>query len=195
MKKRTFLYTALAAVSIVMSAGLVGCGSDPKPVAVDEQVDKCAVCNMAVKNDQFAVELLQKNGKSLKFDDLGCLFQWTTQNGVDQVEAQFVRDYKTQEWVKLDEATYIFDKNIKTPMAYNVISFKNKSDAQAFLDKQGHGELLTYQELMKHVWERNKDMMKKMMDMKKGMSGGNSMNGGDMKGGTNTTSSSTKSGM
>ncbi|KEO84110.1 nitrous oxide reductase accessory protein NosL [Tumebacillus flagellatus] len=181
MKKQRILYAVLAAM--VIGTGLVGCGNETKPVAIDEKVDKCDVCNMLVKNNQFAVEVVQKNGKAMKFDDLGCLFKWTEKNGLEQVDTQFVRDYNTQEWVKLDDATYVFDKDVVTPMAYNVISFKAKSDAEAFLKKQGHGELLTYQELMQHIWEPNKEMMQKMMDMNKGMSGGNGMSGSDMKSG------------
>lgn len=175
MKKRQMFYAVLTA--LVLSTSVVGCGNEEaKPVAIDEKVDKCDICNMTVKNNQFAVELMQKDGKAMKFDDLGCLFQWTEKNGKDQVGTQYVRDYATQEWVKLDEATYVFDKEIATPMAYNVISFKSKADAEAFQKKEGKGDLLSYEDLLKHTWERNKDMMKKMMEMSKDKhgEGGNS---------------------
>lgn len=173
MKKQRILFTALAAV--ILSVGVVGCGGQAaQPVAIDEKVDRCDVCHMMVKDDQFAVELVQKNDKVLKFDDLGCLVKWTNNNGEDQVETQFVRDYHSEEWVELADATYVFDKDIVTPMAYNVISFKAKSDAESFLEKQGRGELLTSEDLDKHVWEQNKDMIKKKKEemMKKKMQGG-----------------------
>lgn len=172
MKKQPIFFGVLAA--FVLATSVAGCGNaEPKPVAIDEKVDKCDTCNMLVHNNQYAVEMVQKNGKAMKFDDLGCLVSWTDKNGTEQVEAQFVRDYQTSEWVKIEEATYVFDQEIETPMAYNVISFKKKTDAEAFLAKHGHGELLTYDELLEHGWERNKDMMKKLMEKhKKGMSGG-----------------------
>ena len=39
---------------------------------------------------------------------------------------KFVRDYDSKDWVSLEDATYVYDKTITTPMAYNVISFKTK---------------------------------------------------------------------
>ena len=35
--------------------------------------------------------------------------------------------------LQLEEATYVYDKTITTPMAYNVISFKDKKDAESFV--------------------------------------------------------------
>ncbi|ASS76756.1 hypothetical protein CIG75_18630 [Tumebacillus algifaecis] len=163
MKKQNLLFTALAA--LLISTTLSGCGTkEVQPVAVDEKVDKCAICNMLVKDDKFAVELVQENGKAMKFDDIGCLFAWAAKNGTDQVQQQFVRDYNTDEWVKIEKAAYVFHKDIMTPMAYNVISFKEKADAEAFLKQHGQGSLLTYDDLTKHSWEMNKEMMKEKME-------------------------------
>lgn len=170
MKRQSLLFTALAALMI--STTLTGCGAkEVQPVAVDEQVDKCAVCNMLVKDNQFAVELVQENGKAMKFDDLGCLFAWAAKNGTDQVQQQFVRDYNTDEWIKIEDASYVFHKDIVTPMAYNVISFKEKADAEAFLKQHGQGSLLTYGDLTEHSWEKNKEMMKEKMGHSKSGSG------------------------
>ncbi len=41
--------------------------------------------------------------------------------------------YDSKDWVSLEDATYVYDKTITTPMAYNVISFKNKKDAESFV--------------------------------------------------------------
>ena len=51
---------------------------------------------------------------------------------IEKIDAQFVRDYNTQEWVLVEEATYVYNQSVKTPMAYNVISFKDKADAEKF---------------------------------------------------------------
>lgn len=153
-------------LAFVFSLTLVaGCGSTSyEPVAIDESVDKCPICNMAVADDQFAVEIILKSKKALKFDDLGDLYVWRQQNGTKNIGEQFVRDYNTQEWVKLAEATYVYDKSIHTPMAYNVISFKDKADADAFVSKEGKGRIMSAAELDNHKWELNEDMMKAMME-------------------------------
>lgn len=150
---------------ILILSLLAGCGkTEYKPVAIDETVDKCPVCNMAVADDQFAVEIILKNKNALKFDDLGDLHVWREENGTKEIGEQFVRDYHTKEWVKLADATYVYDKSIQTPMAFNVISFKEKSAADAFVSKEGKGRIMTAEELENHKWESNEDMMKAMME-------------------------------
>ncbi|MCC3377607.1 nitrous oxide reductase accessory protein NosL [Cohnella sp. REN36] len=171
--RKTTLWMILILAAILM---LAGCGKTVyEPVAIDEAVDKCPVCNMAVADDQFAVEIILKNKKALKFDDLGDLFVWRGQNGTKDIGEQFVRDYRTKEWVKLGEATYVYDKSIRTPMAFNVISFKEKKAAEDFIAQEGKGQLLTAKDLESRKWEPNEDMMKAVMeghaDKMKGMDG------------------------
>jgi hypothetical protein len=57
-------------------------------------------------------------------------------------KCQFVRDYNTKEWVKLSDASYVYDKTIRTPMALNVISFKEKKDAEAFIPNDAAARLI-----------------------------------------------------
>lgn len=157
---------SLASMALILSLVLVlaGCGKTKyEPVAIDESVDKCPVCNMAVADDSFATEIILKNKKALKFDDLGDLFVWKAKNGESDIGEQFVRDYNTREWLKLSDATYVYDKSTRTPMAYNVISFKDKADAEAFVQKEGAGEILTADQLADRKWEPNEEMMKQMM--------------------------------
>lgn len=151
----------------LLIAGLVACqqaegtdndtnGSNYQPEAINPDVDVCEVCAMAVADDQHATQIILKNERALKFDDLGCLFAWLEENGEDDVGAKFVRDFNTQEWILLEEATFVFDEHIETPMAYGVISFKNKEDAEAYIDEHGIGEILTADDLDDHKWEMMK---------------------------------------
>ncbi|MDR4161967.1 nitrous oxide reductase accessory protein NosL [Bacillus paranthracis] len=154
----------LFAICLCMVFAVVGCGKkEVKPVAIDEKNDKCDVCNMAVTDNQFATEVIVENGKALKFDDIGCMYKWMDEHKNEKTQEKFVRDYNTKDWVAVDKATYVYDKSIKTPMAYNVISFKEKKDADSFIEKHT-GEILSSKELAEHKWEMNKEMMKKKKD-------------------------------
>lgn len=159
MKKMWMLMTLSLLVALT-----AGCGGkeDFKPAAIDENVDKCDVCNMQVKDDPFAVQIILKDNKALKFDDLGDLFKWKQKNGTDKIGAEFVRDYGTKEWMLLKDGTYVYDKGIRTPMAYGVISFQKKEDAEKFVSEHGAGTVLSSSDLDSHKWESNKEMMKKM---------------------------------
>lgn len=171
--------TIVFLLSLVIVLTTAACGkTEYKPVAIDEAVDKCPICNMAVADDQFATEIILTNHKALKFDDLGDLFVWKSQNGTKDIGEQFVRDYHTKEWIKLTDAFYVYDESIRTPMAYNVISFKEKTDAEAFVTSAGTGEVWDARKLDEHHWQRNEAMMKHMMQQHaEKMTGGMEMGG------------------
>ena len=129
---------------------------------------KCDICQIGVTDNQFATEIILENGKALKFDDIGCMYKWMEINSDEKTKEKFVRDYDSKDWISLEDATYVYDKTITTPMAYNVISFKNKKDAESFVSNY-KGKVLSYKELAEHKWEMNKEMMG---NTKKGNQGG-----------------------
>jgi len=124
-----------------------------EPEDINADSDVCEICAMAVADDQYATQIILENDRSLKFDDLGCLYEWVEENDEDEVGAKFVRDFNTEEWILLEDATYVFDEEIETPMAYGVISFKEKTDAEQYIEDNGFGELLTANDLADHKWE------------------------------------------
>ncbi|WGV61340.1 nitrous oxide reductase accessory protein NosL [Brevibacillus brevis] len=171
MKKWGTTIGAILGISLLM----VGCGSEePKPVDIAEGVDKCDLCKMHVPNDYNATEIVLKDGKALKFDDLGCMNNWMKENGTDNVAVQFVRDYYTAEWTKAEKATYAYDKDFKTPMTYGIYSFKEKSAADSFVQEQKKGIVMSADELKNHSWENS---MSKHMN-KDGHSSEGQHNGG-----------------
>ncbi|MEI3611166.1 nitrous oxide reductase accessory protein NosL [Pseudogracilibacillus sp. SO30301A] len=177
MKKCNFMFIVLAIFTIVLAA----CGketnnnttknSDDANADITEteelayepedihDTDVCEVCAMAVPQNEHATQIILTNDKALKFDDLGCLYQWKEENGEDDIGAEFVRDFNTEEWIQLKEATFVYDEEIVTPMAYGVISFKEKADAEAFNEDEGIGEILDADALANHQWKMNKESM------------------------------------
>ncbi|MGG3872336.1 nitrous oxide reductase accessory protein NosL [Brevibacillus laterosporus] len=163
MKKTHMIWASIALVSALMT----GCGGQSaQPVAINESVDKCDICNMQIADDHNATEIILKDGKALKFDDIGDLFAWIKKNGTEKIDVKFVRDYHTKEWMNLNDATFAYDKEFKTPMAYGVYSFKDKQSAEAFVKEQGKGQILTAEQLNSHNWEMNMDQMEHHGDKK-----------------------------
>lgn len=156
MKKTVLSFLLFMSVILILAA----CGNNKiDPVAINEKTDKCATCNMQVLDDQFATEIILENGKSLVFDDIGCMYKWVKDNADKKVAEEFVRDYNTQAWVRKKDATYVYDLSTQTPMSYNIISFKNKADAEKFVASHKGSTLMTSTELDKHDWKVNKEMM------------------------------------
>nr|WP_062352552.1 nitrous oxide reductase accessory protein NosL [Bacillus kwashiorkori] len=151
MKKITILV-------ILLSLILGACGNkSAKPVTINEETAKCEICNMAVADNQFATQVVLESGKAYLFDDIGCMFEWFSENDTKEIAGSFVRDYHTSEWIEMEDATYVYDQNVRTPMAYNVISFIKEADAKSYINNN-HGNLLKYDDLKKHAWPVNQEM-------------------------------------
>jgi copper chaperone NosL len=165
MKNRARFTFGAVTMVLPLAAALTGCGgqTEYKPAAIQEGVDRCVECNMLIADDHHATQILLKDGKSLKFDDIGDLFLHKKKHQLEeQVGAEFVRDYRTTEWLELKNAFFVYDASFRTPMAYGIYSFKTKADAEKFIQEQGKGKLMTSADLEKHSWDRNMDSMKHM---------------------------------
>jgi copper chaperone NosL len=55
-------------------------------------------------------------------------------------------------WIKLEDAYYAYHKEFWTPMAYGVVSFAKKEDAEKFVAEQGKGEVFDFNQLLNHKW-------------------------------------------
>lgn len=156
MRNGIQLTLTIVAMLLVLSA----CGGDKyEPLGINENTDVCVICKMAVKDDQYATQIITKDGQSLKFDDIGCLNTWKKENGTDTIGAAFVRDYNSKQWLRYEKAYYAYDPSYQTPMAYGILSFEKEADATAYINEQGTGKLMTAEELANHSWEVNRDMM------------------------------------
>lgn len=169
---KTIKKMRLAVAMVLVLAIVAGCGEKTyEPVAIEEGVDRCEVCNMLIKDDQHAVQLIQTDGRVLKFDDIGDLFVWRSEHGTDKIGMEFVRDFYTMDWIPLQDAVFVYDRGFKTPMAYGVYSFKDQESANQLIEEEGTGVLMAPADLETHSWERNKEMMEHMKQ-EHGMEGG-----------------------
>ncbi|MGQ8872379.1 nitrous oxide reductase accessory protein NosL [Paenibacillus sp. TSA_86.1] len=155
MNKRWIIMIMLLLGTVMLTA----CGQKYAAVPINEDVDICVICNMQVKDDAFATQLTTKDGKNLKFDDLGCMNQWKKENGTDNIGMDYVRDYNDKEWIEFNKATYVYDASLRTPMAYGIVNFKDKASAEAFVAEQGVGKIMTAKDLASHDWTQNMDKM------------------------------------
>lgn len=171
MKKFSFLFMILAAFALVLAACNGGNNSNEaenagsetestetkelayKPEPINPETDVCEVCGMAIADEEHATQIIFKNEKSLKYDDIGDMFVWLEENGEEEIGAKFVRDFNTLEWIQLEEATFVYAEEISTPMGFGVISFKDRKDAKKYIKENEIGEILIADDLKDHKWE------------------------------------------
>ncbi|QMV39777.1 nitrous oxide reductase accessory protein NosL [Cohnella cholangitidis] len=155
MKKWTLGLILVMTIVVLTACG----GKKYEAVPINEDVDVCVICKMQVKDDAYATQLTTKDGKNYKFDDIGCMNEWKKANGTENIGMDYVRDYNDKEWVEFKKATYVYDESLRTPMAYGIVSFKDKKSAEAFITEQGVGKLMSADDLASHTWAQNKESM------------------------------------
>ncbi|WP_260471929.1 nitrous oxide reductase accessory protein NosL [Bacillus sp. HMF5848] len=140
MRKKLFLTISLVLIALILGA----CGQDDTTTMTtshdptephDEST--CAFCNMKIylKDDEmgvFTAQAITEDGKTLFFDDSGCLLNYERKDDALALETKWVRDYVSQEWLKAGDAS-IAHADIKTPMKYGYVFFSSDQDAKDFV--------------------------------------------------------------
>lgn len=135
---------------------LSGCGEkEYPPLTISKGVDICNVCNMSIPDDRNATQIQLKDGQYFIFDDIGCHHEWLEQYGDEDIAVQYVRDYHTEEWFDIENATFVYDESFPTPMSYGIHMFKNNEEATNFVNEQGTGFIFTFEDFFKHHFTRH----------------------------------------
>lgn len=143
--------TIMASAAILLTA----CGEKTyEPHDINHDTDICKICNMSIVHDDFAGQIIEKNGDYEVFDDIGCLVEKMQRDGLGEqdIGAAFIKDTETNEWINIFSATYLYDKDFFTPMNYGVLVFNDEKEAQAYQQQEGKGTLMKYQDLADFKW-------------------------------------------
>ena len=85
---------------------LLGCSRDPDaPPEVHYDLDACADCGMLVSDPAYASALVTKEGKTLVFDDPGCLFHHLVTQA-PSVGTMWFHDAAGGRWLKTGEVAF-----------------------------------------------------------------------------------------
>jgi len=132
---------------------LVGCSEKTyEPRAINPETDICKVCNMSIAHQDYAGQLVFKNGDYEIFDDLGCLIEFMEDTEESEVGAAFIKDASEDQWINIENATYIYSEEYWTPMYYGVLAFSSKEAAENYMEENGEGDFLTYDDLFDFNW-------------------------------------------
>ncbi|RAK18401.1 NosL protein [Anoxybacillus vitaminiphilus] len=197
MKK--FMYAALIGVSSI--GILTACGGQDEAQSTDRKGEitaakeandstavqheepnentVCAFCNMKVYTKEeemgkFTAKLVKADGETLFFDDIGCMLNYERDMEVKN-NKKYVRDYKTYDWVEMNEATVV-KADIQTPMKYGFAFFKDKTEAESYVKENTnlHAALSNWEQVEKMALERyNMKKMKQDADGNDGHTHGN----------------------
>lgn len=113
----------------------------------------CKKCDMPVRDEakNFSA-IIPKGIEFSAFDDLGCAIIWrngecaTRQMAFDYHAV--AHDYLSGEEILMEKAAFVVDADIKTPMGYGIIAFRDKEQALKFAAGRGKAKVLTYQQIL-----------------------------------------------
>ncbi|MDX1416107.1 MAG: nitrous oxide reductase accessory protein NosL [Candidatus Promineifilaceae bacterium] len=112
---------------------LIGCSqaanTDEPPKIVYGQ-DVCERCGMLISEENFAAAYWTKDGEARLFDDIGGMIAYNTESSED-VASYWVHDFETGEWLRAEDATYLLDSDLMTPMGFGIAAFAKEEQARA----------------------------------------------------------------
>lgn len=108
--------------------------------------DVCERCKMIISEEQFSSQYVLKDGEVRKFDDLGCMLHYISHGEPGEKEKSeitnyYVKDYSSGDWIDGGSAYYVSSEDIKTPMGYGVVAFKNQNSIRE-LPNQNNAKVL-----------------------------------------------------
>ena len=123
---------------LVLFMFLISCSDKPDdgPVNIYYGEDICERCKMIISEKDFASQYQLSNGKSVKFDDLGCMIHYMDEEDNLNISSVYVMDYSSKEWIDGQDAYYIWSQNITTPMGHGILALKDSKKAKELAEKE-----------------------------------------------------------
>jgi copper chaperone NosL len=121
---------------------LAACAAAPEPVHWG--VEACAHCQMVISDERFAGQVVDRRGKTYKFDAIECMAGFLNEGAVsgDDVHSVWVAD-GPDGWVEAGTATFVHSPSVRTPMGGGFTAHVTPSAAAAYA-AEVDGELLTW---------------------------------------------------
>ncbi len=113
---------------------------------------KCPVCGMFVSKYPKWAARIKHDGKNYYFDGVKDMMKYYIFDGDfpydrSHISEMTVSDYYTLEEISAKEATYVLDSDIFGPMGRELIPFKSKKSAKAFMDDHNGKEMVAFHEI------------------------------------------------
>ena len=122
-------------VVIALAAALLaarGGGGGPEIVL---GVDRCEYCGMVIVDIRYAaMYYLEREGRWLKFDDIGCMLFTLGDLGEFDAARAVVFDYDTGRPINASEAWFVVadPRRVPTPMGSSIVAFADRARAEEF---------------------------------------------------------------
>ncbi|BBG66294.1 hypothetical protein NNO_1591 [Hydrogenimonas sp.] len=104
---------------------------EKKPVEIFPHAYLCSRCKMEIDRKEYSAQVVDSEGKTWFFDDIGCLALWLESQPFKESAAVWVYTLDTKRWIAAKDAYY--STNEKSPMHYGFGAYeKSRSGSVNF---------------------------------------------------------------
>lgn len=107
---------------------------EQKPLSYKDNTVQCPQCHMYLVGVEHTAQVINKEGKTEFFDDIGCAILWTNEHKIDLKTVVFwVYTIDTKRWMKAQEVHYSL--NDETPMHYGFGAYEKAKEGVVDFDE------------------------------------------------------------
>ncbi len=99
---------------------------EKKPIEIFPHAYLCSMCKMEIDKKSFSAQVVDEEGKTWFFDDIGCMALWLNDQPFKDSAAIWVYALDTNRWIDGRRALYSTDET--TPMHYGFGAYENERD-------------------------------------------------------------------
>lgn len=138
---------ALTALSVLLAvtAACAPQSTVPTPPEIAYGLDLCEACGMLIDQPQLAAASIDTTGQVHKFDEIGDMIVFHSENPTIQAAVWFVHDYESEAWLRAESAFFVYHPDHLTTMGHGLLAFESEADARAWADGL-QAEVLSFDE-------------------------------------------------
>ncbi len=145
MKNKIFF--SLATLLLIFLAGCSQSANVQEPPDIAYGQDVCERCGMIINEEKFAAAYWTDKGEARRFDDIGGMLAYLSENQ-EAVATYWVHDFDSGDWIPAEEAHYLLDRDLMSPMGFGIAAFSDMEQALAFAYGEKDVRILSFSDLI-----------------------------------------------
>jgi copper chaperone NosL len=145
MKRATLAIIFMLAFLLLAGCGQSANTDEPPEIAYGQDV--CDRCGMIISEEKFAAAYWTEAGEARRFDDIGGMLAYITEESEDAA-SYWVHDFAGGEWIRAEEAFYLLDSELMTPMGFGIAAFANEDQALAMAQGREDAAIVRFAQLL-----------------------------------------------
>jgi copper chaperone NosL len=125
---------------------LAACGGKAnvnEPPEIVYGQDVCSRCNMIINEERHAAAYWTVDGQARLFDDTGGMFVYQQETG-EEVASYWVHDLQTGDWLRAEEAYFVYDPSQVTPMGFGLLALADEAAARSLAYGQNGAMVMNF---------------------------------------------------